>query len=226
MTKVAVVLAGCGHRDGAEIREAVLTLLYLDQQGAKVSIFAPDIAQQDVINHYTGEPMEGERNVLVEAARIARGDIKPLAEAKAADFDALIMPGGYGAAKNLSDLASKGKDATVLPDLKRLLMEFVHQKKPIGAICISPAVLTAAIGKDVHPTVTIGDDKGTEAAIIAMGGAHEVRASDEVAVDEKNRIASCSAYMRQDSLSRIAKGIEKVVTEVLKFAKQTQRHAA
>lgn len=226
MTKVAVVLAGCGHKDGAEIREAVLSLLYLDQQGADVSIFAPDMPQTDVINHLTGEVTRESRNVLVEAARIARGDIRPLSQAKAQDFDALVLPGGFGAAKNLSDLAMKGKDATVIPDYKRLLTEFLTQKKPIGAICISPAVLTAAVGKEFRPAVTIGEDAGTASAITAMGGIHETKATDHVAIDPKNKIASCSAYMRDDRLSRVASGIEKVISEVMNFAKQAQRNAA
>src|SRR5262245_51816147 len=117
MPKVAVILAGSGHQDGAEIREAVLTLLSLDREHAEVQIFAPDIEQKDVINHVTGKPMQEKRNVLVEAARIARGKIKPLSDAKASQFDALILPGGFGAAKNLSDLLSKGKDCAVIPEL-------------------------------------------------------------------------------------------------------------
>ena len=125
MTKVAVVLAGCGVYDGSEINEAVLTLLCLEQQGASYQCFAPDVEQMHVINHLTGEPAEGEsRNVLVEAARIARGNIKGLAEAQVGEFDALVVPGGFGAAKNLSDFAVAGAAMQVQPDFLALARAF------------------------------------------------------------------------------------------------------
>lgn len=226
MAKIAVVLAGCGHRDGAEIREAVLALLYLDQQGAEVSIFAPDIEQADVVNHLTGKTVEEKRNVLVEAARIARGDIADLATAKAKDFDGLVLPGGFGAAKNLSNLASKGKDATVNAELQRLLNEFADAGKPIGAICISPAVVALALGER-SPTVTIGEDKDTAAVIEAKGGKHRNSPTDQAVNDDTNHIVSCSAYMRGDArLSDVAKGIEQVVSRVLDMVKQRSKHAA
>lgn len=217
MTKVAVVLSGCGHIDGAEIRESVITLLELDKAGAEVSIFAPDIEQRDVINHLTGEAVNETRNVLVEAARIARGKIKPLSEAKAADFDALLLPGGFGAVKNLSDVAIKGADAEVLPEFKKLVVDFAKAKKPIGAICISPAVLTAALQGVLSPTVTIGDD--ADGLIKGLGGVHQPCATSESTVDDAHNIVSCSAYMRGDAaLKDVAAGIEKVVREVMKRA--------
>ncbi|MBN8531435.1 MAG: isoprenoid biosynthesis glyoxalase ElbB [Alphaproteobacteria bacterium] len=225
MTNVAVVLSGCGHLDGAEIRESVLTLLYLDQRGAEVQCFAPDVPQKHVVNHLTGEEAVEQRNVLAEAARIARGNIKPLSEAKADDFDALIIPGGFGVAKNLSDLAFTGPKATVLPEFKALIEAFLEQKKPIGAICIAPAVLTAAVGQICKPLVTIGEDKATADAIQALGGTHQSAPSDACVSDEKNRIVTCSAYMRNDRLASIAKGIERVVEKVLNMA-QAARKAA
>lgn len=226
MTKTAVILSGCGHLDGAEVREAVLSLLYLDQQGAEVQCFAPDMAQTQVINHLTGQEAPGEtRNVLAEAARIARGKIKKLAELKAADFDALVIPGGFGVAKNLSDLAFKGAEASVQPEFKRVVLEFLDQQKPIGAICIAPAVLAAAVSGKYQPTVTIGEDAGTTAAIEAFGGHHQNCASSGYVYDDQLKIASCSAYMRDDSLAEIAKGIEQVVKKVISTAK-TQAKAA
>ncbi|MCC7260230.1 MAG: isoprenoid biosynthesis glyoxalase ElbB [Alphaproteobacteria bacterium] len=222
MTKVAVILSGCGHMDGAEIREAVVSLLALSREGAEVQCFAPDIAQHHVVNHLTGKEMPESRNVLVEAARIARGKVKPLSEAKAKDFDALVIPGGFGVAKNLSNLAFKGPEAQVLPDFARVVSEFLAQHKPIGAICIAPAVLVAAIGRDYAPTVTIGEDKGTAEAIAKMGGTHVNRPSDDIAVDEKNNIVSCSAYMRNDELAPIADGIEKLVSKVIALAQSSK----
>lgn len=226
MTSIAVVLSGCGHRDGAEIRESVLTLLYLDQLGSRVEIFAPDVAQAAVVNHATGETEGESRNVMVEAARIARGEVKPLSSLKAEAFDALVLPGGFGAAKNLSDFAQKGKDCSVLPDLQRAIRDFHAQKKPIGAICIAPALLTAALRGVCTPVVTIGEDAGTATAIEAMGGKHKQCLSRECVVDHENLLVTCSAYMRSDRLSSIAEGIEKTIHEVVSLAKAAQKKAA
>lgn len=215
---IAVILSGCGHMDGAEIREAVLSLLYLDKAGAVVSIFAPDIDQTAVVNHLTGQETHEKRNVLAEAARIARGKISPLNELHASDFDALVIPGGYGVARNLSDLATKGDEVKVLPNFARVLDEFLSQGKPVGAICIAPAVLVAAVGKKRSPKVTIGEDAGTAELIRKLGGQHFNRDSADIMFDEGNKIVTCSAYMRNDSLASIAEGIEKLVGKVLEIA--------
>jgi len=218
MVKAAVILSGCGHKDGAEIRESVLALLYLDQHHATVQCFAPDCEQTDVVNHLTGETTKESRNVLVEAARIARGDIQPLTKLNPADFDALVIPGGFGAAKNLSDLATKGPDATVRPEFRAAVLGFLKQQKPIGAICIAPAVLAAAVKGEYAPTLTIGDDTGTAAAITAMGSTHKNCTTADFVYDETTRIASCSAYMRDDALRNVAKGIEQMVAKVVSIA--------
>jgi enhancing lycopene biosynthesis protein 2 len=147
MAKAAVVLSGCGFMDGAEIQESVLTLYFLDRAGIEVACFAPDRPQLHVVDHLTGKATDERRNVLVEAARIARGAIQDLAEAKMADFDALVMPGGFGVAKNLSDFATRGPEAAVNPELVRLVDEAVNANKPIVAVCISPAVLAAALSE-------------------------------------------------------------------------------
>lgn len=226
MIKVAVVLSGCGHLDGAEIRESILSLLYLDQQGAQVQMFAPDMTQHHVINHLTGEPAQESRHVLVEAARLARGNVRPLSQANAQAFDALVMPGGYGVAKNLSDFAFKGAEATVMPELSALIVEFHAQQKPIAAICIAPAVLVAALGKNAAPVVTIGEDAGTAAAIEAHGGKHRNCATVDCVVDDKNLLITCPAYMRDDRIADIAQGIEKTIAELVKLAKAKSRKAA
>lgn len=219
MSNVAVILSGCGYLDGAEIREAVLSLLYLDQQGAKVQCFAADKNQHHVVNHLGGEESKEERHILQEAARIARGKVQPLCDLEVEAFDALVIPGGYGVAKNLSDLAFKGPECTVDKEFARVAQGFVEAGKPIGAICIASAVLVAALKeKGIHPTVTIGECADTAAAIEAMGGKHVVRASDEIAVDETHKIVSASAYMREDALAPIGRGIEKLVVEVLEIA--------
>ncbi|BBO80007.1 glyoxalase [Desulfosarcina ovata subsp. sediminis] len=211
---VGVLLSGCGVFDGSEIHEAVLTLLFLDRAGATVQCMAPDAEQLHVIDHLTQTPSEESRNVLVESARIARGEIKDVAAVGADDIDALIIPGGFGAAKNLSDFAVNGPEATVHPDVQRLLDEMVAKSKPIGAICIAPATLTRALGSH-SPQVTIGNDVGTAAAIQAMGGTHKECRVDQICVDEANRLVTTPAYMLGPGIKDVAIGIEKLVEKVL-----------
>lgn len=223
--RAAVILSGCGYLDGAEIRESVLSLLYLDQAGVTASIFAPDKSQHHVVDHVAKQQVPGGRNMMVEAARIARSDITPLAKLNAAEFDLLVIPGGYGVAKNLSDFAFEGVKATVEAEFSAAIEAFYAAKKPIVAICIAPAVL-AAVLKNKGITLTIGEDAGTAAAIEAFGNTHKPCASDEVCIDEAHRIATCSAYMREDALTPIAKGIERAVAAGVAMAKSTTSKAA
>jgi len=216
-TRTAVLLAGCGVFDGSEIHEAVLTLLALDRAGAEIICSAPDMDQLHVINHITQETMDQKRNVLVESARIARGDIVDLKTLTAKDLDALIIPGGFGAAKNLSTFATKGPQAQVHPEVKRILEEMAAARKPIGALCIAPATVTLALA-GLHPEVTIGNDVGTATAIGTMGGGHHDCPVDQIFVDTANRIVTTPAYMLGASIKDIAPGIEKLVNEVLKMA--------
>jgi len=212
--KVGVLLSGCGFLDGSEIHEAVLTLLYLDQKGAEIVCMAPDMPQAHVINHLTQQETEETRNVLVEAARIARGEIRNIKDIKADDLDALIVPGGFGAAKNLSDFAFKGPGGEVNPDVKRLVDDMVGKGKPIGALCIAPATIGMAI-KEKTPEVTVGNHEETIGALTAMGVKHRVCSVDEIAVDERNRIVTTPAYMLGPGIKDIATGIEKVVSKIL-----------
>ena len=214
--KVAVILSGCGVFDGAEINETVLTALSLDQQGAQVEYFAPDINQHHVLNHLTGEEMPEQRNVLVESARITRGKSRDIRELKAADFDAVILPGGFGVAKNLSDFAFKGADCRVQEDILQAILQFKEVKKPVGLICISPALSAKIFGEGVR--CTIGDDADTAAAITQMGGVHQDCAVGGIVVDEKNRLVTTPAYMLAQSISEAAKGIHKLVEQVLAMA--------
>ena len=217
MAKVAVVLSGCGVYDGAEINEAVLTLLSLEQQGAEYQCFAPDIEQMHVINHLTGEPAEGEsRNVLVEAARIARGNIKDLKEANAADFDALVVPGGFGAAKNLCNFAVAGADMAVQADFLALAQSFHQAGKPIGLICIAPVMAAAICGEGTQ--CTIGNDAETADAIAAMGGTHLECPVSEARVDADKKMVTTPAYMLAGSVSEAYSGISDCVKEVLALA--------
>lgn len=218
MAKVGVLLSGCGVFDGAEIHEAVLTLLALDRAGAEIVCMAPNVEQAHVINHLTQEVTAEKRNVLVESARIARGEIKDLKDVQAGDLDALIMPGGFGAAKNLSDFAFKGPQATVLPEVKRLLTDLAAAGKPIGAICIAPATLTKALA-DRKPEVTIGTDAGTASAIEAMGGRHKSCSVDMIHLDAGNKLVSTPAYMLGPGIKEVAQGIEKLVAKVVELAK-------
>lgn len=213
MKTVGVVLSGCGVFDGAEIHESVLTMLALDRAGARVLFFAPDKPQLHVINHITGEEMAEQRNVLVESARIARGHITPLSLADSAQLDALIVPGGFGAAKNLSDFAIKGAECTLDPDLVKLTQSMHKSGKPIGFICISPVMLPKLLGKPIR--LTIGNDPDTIDAIEIMGGEHVICPADDVVIDIDNKVVTTLAYMLAGSISEAAKGIDKLVTKVL-----------
>ncbi|MCR9105593.1 MAG: isoprenoid biosynthesis glyoxalase ElbB [Gammaproteobacteria bacterium] len=217
MSQVAVVLSGCGVYDGAEVNEAVLTLLCLEQQGAHYQIFAPDVQQLHVINHLTGEVAEGEaRNVLVEAARIARGNILPLSELNADNFDALVVPGGFGAAKNLCNFATDGTQMQVLPGFLAAARAFHEAGKPIGLICIAPVMAAAICGDGTQ--CTIGDDAETAQAIEAMGGKHLQCPVTEARVDRERKMVTTPAYMLAGKVSEAYSGIGACVREVLALA--------
>lgn len=217
MAKVGVVLSGCGVYDGSEIHEAVITLLALDRSGAEAICMAPDIEQMHVVNHLKGEPSAGEtRNVLVESARIARGNIRDIATVSAADIDALIFPGGFGAAKNLCDFAVKGADCTVNPDVARLIKEIIAAKKPLGAVCIAPAVVARVLGnEDLTHQLTIGSDADTAAAMNSMGATHIDCPCNSFVIDKDNKIVSSPAYMLAGGIAEAAEGIEKTVKALL-----------
>jgi len=216
MARVGVILSGCGYLDGAAIQEAVFTLLALDRAGAEVRCFAPDVDQLKVVNHLTGEETQERRNVLVESARIARGDIADVAQANAADLDALILPGGFGAALNLCDFAVRGPDCTVHPDVARLVQAVHAAGKPIGAICIAPALIAKVLGDRV--TVTIGTDAGVGQAIEAMGATHEACPVERFVVDRERKVVTTPAYMLGPGPKDVAAGIEGCVAEVLAMA--------
>jgi|SRR3989338_941699 len=222
MIKVGVVLSGCGVFDGTEIHESVLTLLALSKRGAEAVCMAPDIDQAHVINHVTQQEMKEKRNVLVESARIARGQIRDIRDVKAQDLDALIFPGGYGAAKNLSTFAFDGVQCKVNADVEKLVREMHKQGKPTGFICIAPAI-AAKIFEHMGIQLTIGNDPGTAEAIRRLGQKHCGCTVKEIAVDEKNKIVSTPAYMLAGNIAEAAAGIEKCVDEVLKLS---GRHAA
>lgn len=215
MKRVGIVLSGCGVYDGAEIHEAVLTLLAVDRAGAQAICFAPDKPQFHVVNHLTGEVNNENRNVLVESARIARGKIQPLSQADANQLDALIVPGGFGAAKNLSDFATQGAACQVDESLALLTQEIYKQNKPIGFICIAPALLPKLLGEPVR--VTIGNDIDTAECVEAMGGTHIVCPVDDIVVDAQHKVVTTPAYMLANSISEAAKGIDKLVERVLGF---------
>ena len=219
--KIAVLLAGCGHLDGSEVREAVLTLLALDQHGAAFQCIAPNAPQFHVINHITGEPVAGaKRNILEESSRIARlGQCLDLAQAKVADYDALVMPGGYGVAKNHCSFAFKGADADVRPDVAAFVRGFFDAKKPVGAICIAPALVALALHQ-AHDSaaLTLGNDAGVAAAMRQLGQQHQnTPNAREIVIDEAHKLVTTPAYMFDDArLSDVFVGIERCVAEVLK----------
>ncbi len=216
MKKFAVVLSGCGVFDGAEIHEATLSLLAIARQGCSYEIFAPDIKQHHVINHLTGEEMDETRNVLVESARIARGNIRDLKTFNPEDFDGLLFPGGFGAAKNLSTWAFEAADAIVLPEVEDAIRGMVEHKKPIGALCISPVILARVLGE---VNLTIGDDAGTAEAIESLGATHVETTHGEVVVDPDYSLVTTPCYMLDATIDQIALGADNVVDAMVKLMK-------
>jgi enhancing lycopene biosynthesis protein 2 len=217
MARVAVVLSGCGVFDGAEIHESVITLLALDRAGAEVLIAAPFVEQAHVVNHLTGDAASGEkRRVEVEAARIARGKVTDVAQVRASAIDALIIPGGFGAAKNLCSYAFDGPKLKVNPEVARLTLEMARARKPIGAICIAPVLLSKILSDGgIRATVTIGTDETTAGHITGFGAVHQACRVDNIVVDRNARVVTTPAYMLASSIKEAAAGIEKLVAAVL-----------
>ncbi|CAL8263431.1 unnamed protein product [Lota lota] len=221
--RVAVLLSGCGVYDGTEIHEASATLVHLSRAGAKVKMFAPNTDQMHVVNHCEGKPAEGKRNVLQESARIARGDVTDLAKLDVKDFDALIIPGGFGVAKNLSDWAVKGKDYTIQPQVEKLIKAFRQAGKPLAMCCISPVLAAKALP---GCEITVGQDKECEKWPYAqtagvmndMGCTHVNKNVGEAHVDVKNKLVTTSAFMCNAAFHEVFDGIGVMVSEVLKLA--------
>ena len=214
MKKIAVVLAGNGVYDGSEIHEATIILLTIARNGGQYQCFAPDIEQAHVINHLTGKEMTETRNVLVEAARIARGNIKPLSAYNAKEFDALVFPGGFGVAKNLCNYAFEGTNCTVNRDVEKAIRSTVIEEKPIGALCISP-VLIAKVLVDVE--VTIGNEKAASSAIETFGATHITKSHGEIVYDEKYKLVTTPCYMLDATIDQIADGVENVIKKILEI---------
>lgn len=216
--RVGVVLAGCGYLDGAEIQEAVCTLLALDRRKAKLVAMAPDVEQMHVVDHVRSAPVDGaRRGVLAESARIVRGQIRPLASVAAADLDALVFPGGFGVAKNLCDFAVAGKNMKVVPQVEQLVRDVRAAGKPMGFICIAPVIAAKVLGAE-GVTVTIGNDRETAAAIESWGAKHVERPVDEIAVDARLKVVSTPAYMLGPWIADVNAGIDKLVEAVLGMA--------
>lgn len=212
MKRFAIILAGCGVFDGAEIHEATLTMYAIASSGNQYCIFAPNIPQHHVVNHLTGEETNESRNVLVESARIARGKIQDISEFSANNFDGLIFPGGFGVAKNLSNWAFKEASSDVIPEIKTAINEMVKEKKPIGALCIAPVLLAKTLG---NVELTIGNDPKTIMAIEAIGSKHTNSNHGEVVIDKRYKLVTTPCYMLEASISQIGDGAKNVVKAML-----------
>jgi enhancing lycopene biosynthesis protein 2 len=213
MKNFAIILAGCGVYDGAEIHEAVMAMYAVMKNGAEYQLFAPDIAQHHVVNHLTGAEMPEIRNVLVESARIARGKIKPLTDLDMRSFDALLFPGGFGVAKNLCSFAFKGADCEVHPQVSKVVREAVSLRKPVGALCISPVILAKVLGE---VEITIGSDTGTAAAVEKMGAKHRNTSHGQVVTDTRHKVFTTPCYMLDATILQIAEGADNLVMAMLK----------
>lgn len=216
MKKVAVILSGCGVFDGAEIHESVLALHAIERHGASWHCFAPNIEQMHVINHLTGEEMAETRNVLVESARIARGKIEDVAKLKVDDFDALLIPGGFGAAKNLTDFAVHGSECSINTHVATACRAFAQAGKPAAYLCIAPTIIPMIYEHGVEGT--IGNDPDTAVAFRKMGGEHVACPVDDFVFDQKHNVLSTPAYMLAENISQAASGIDRLVEELIKLA--------
>jgi enhancing lycopene biosynthesis protein 2 len=216
MKKIAIILSGCGVYDGTEIHESVLSLLAIERNGASWHCFAPDIEQLHVVNHKTGELAEEKRNVLVESARIARGNIEDLATLNADEFDALLLPGGFGAAKNLTDFAVNGAECSINTHVASACRDFYHAGKPVGYLCIAPTIMPLIYGEGVRGTV--GSDPDTVAAFSAMGGEHVACPVDDIVYDERYQALSTPAYLLAKNISEAASGIDKLIHKLIEIA--------
>lgn len=212
--RFAVVLSGCGVFDGSEIHEATLTLYAIAKNGGTYEIFAPEVAQYHVVDHLTGRPTGEKRNVLSEAARIARGKITPLNEFNANRFDALIFPGGFGVAKSLFPFAVHGPEAKVQPDVERAILEMHRAGKPIGALCIAPVLLAKVLEK---VEVTIGNDTDTIQLLHKLGANHKITGHGEVAIDRTNKIVTSPCYMLDATIVQVAEGAERTVQAMMEL---------
>ncbi len=218
--RIGVVLSGCGVYDGAEIHETVITLLALDRAGAESLCMAPNVDQLHVVNHLTGEVAVGERrNVLVESARIARGKISDITVVQASDLDALVLPGGFGAAKNLCDFALAGPQCVVHPEVARLVRSVHAAGKPVAAMCIAPAILAKLLG-DEAPDLTIGSDPATAAALEKLGAHHRSCAVGDIVIDGKRGLVTTPAYMLATTIGEAAAGIDRLVSEVMVLVRE------
>jgi len=224
MKRIGVLLAGSGVFDGSEIHEATLSLLAIDEADAEAVCFAPNKDQYHVINHLNGDELNEKRNVLTESARIARGDISDLADMSASQIDALLIPGGFGAAKNLNQWALSGPDGSIDSNVKVLITDMVKQGKPIGAVCMGPTVLAKAFeGQDIDYTLTVGtteesspyDIKGISEGIESLGGQIEMKTNSQISTDLKNKIVTGPCYMMDASISDIRKNTKMVVDKLI-----------
>lgn len=219
--KFAIVLSGCGVFDGSEIHEAVCTMLAVEESGCAYQCFAPNTWQARTIDHFTGHAVaiagdEDNRNVLAESARICRGNIKDLSEFKAKDYDAIIFPGGFGAALNLSDFGAKGAECDVNVEVKRAIEESYKEGIVIGAMCIAPTVIARVLGKE-GISITIGNDKNVSKGIEKMGAHHENKGATEVCVDSEHKIVTTPCYMLATSLKEIREGTQNLIDEMLEL---------
>ena len=216
MKKIAVVLSGCGVYDGTEIHEAVMTMYAIEKNGAVYQCFAPDMEQAHVVNHILNEVVQESRNVLVESARICRGKILPLSDFSAEDYDALVFPGGFGAAKNLSNYAFSSDDFTVIDEVANAIQEMITVQKPVGAMCIAPVLLAAVLSDAL---VTVGADEGTALAIEQAGAKHIKTGKGQVTIDQKHRVYTTACYMQDKTLVEIAASTDNLIRTMLRDMK-------
>lgn len=224
--RIGVLLSGNGVYDGSEIHESVFTLLAIDENRGEAVCMAPNTEQHHVVNHITGDEMPEKRNVMVEAARIARGAISDLAEMSASNLDALVIPGGFGAAKNLTKWAFSGPDGEINADVKRIINDFVTAKKPIVALCMGPTVVAKALedaGLKEHLTVGTTEEASPyeidaiSAGMEKAGAVAEMKTIREITIDTENKIISAPCYMMEASITDVRNNIKQAIDQLFEM---------
>lgn len=225
--KYAVLLHGCGVYDGTEIHEAVCTLLAIAQAGHEYQCIAPDVAQYHVIDHTTGNEMKESRNVLVESARIARGDVKRVDEINVADYAGLVMPGGFGTAKNITTWAFNGPAGEIEPKTRKLILGFAEARKPIAALCMSPTTLAKAFeGTQFMAHLTVGstaepspyDIGAISEGMESIGAVAEMKTVREIAVDEELKIITAPCYMMEANIVEVYENTRQAIAELIRLS--------
>ena len=213
MKKTAIILSGCGQVDGSETHETILTILALEQHNLDWEGLAPSGLQTEVYDHYTNTKENiSPSSMITEAARLVRGNITIINAVNASDYAAVIIPGGAGVIKNLSNYSTAGINFTIHPELLAFMATIVRLQIPAGFICIAPILIPKLYGN--KPKLTIGSNVELAAKIVQIGGEHCDCLANDIVIDHAQKIVSTPANMVAKNIVEVYHGIYKLVTQI------------